>query len=412
MIINNEASKKELKNNILFLSQVAKEAKKRDPNTINSTSGMLFDEKGDLYVFDCVKKANQILKASDMYSYSDTAGSYEFQEAVKKWVFQDKYLELKDKLSAVATPGGSGAISLLFANYLNKGETILLPNHMWENYLNYAKEMEVEADTYQLFDEDGNFGINSIRVKVDFLKQTQDRIVIILNDPCENPTGFCMTDDDYNDLLTLVNDNPNTKFVIMMDMAYFDFYNQDSSLIRNRYYNFITNLADNGLCLFAYSGSKSLGLYGLRIGAIMLYAKDEEERKNFYNASSFSSRARWSSTSTYGINLVKTIIDDPELSLSFAKEIKEVCKMLEERAELFLASAREVDLKLLPYQKGFFVCVPTKDPVKLMNVLHQDKVHLVVTKTSVRIALCAISKKEAAVLPKIIKGRMLLEGME
>lgn len=406
MIINKESKNKELKNNILFLSQQATEAKKRDPNVINSTSGMMKNDDGSLYVFKSVKKANDLLNGSEKFAYQDTAGTPNFQEAVKKWVFKDRYEELKDDLRVVSTPGGSGAIGILFANYLAKGETVLLPNHMWEIYLVYAKEFGIIADTYDLFD------IKSLILKMNYLKQKQDRITIILNDPCENPTGYCMKEEDYDELADYINNNPIQKFVIMLDMAYFDFYNQDGNIIRDRYYRFMQKLGDNALVLFAFSGSKTFGLYGLRIGALMLYSKDEEEKQYFYNSAIFSSRARWSSASTYGTNLITKIIEDKALFKEFEDELKDIVNILDERKAAFMEEALRVGLPILPYEKGFFVCVLCKDPEHLMNALHQDKVYLIVTKNCVRIALCAINKQEARVLPQIIKGRMSLEGME
>ena len=80
--------------------------------------------------------------------------------------------------------------------------------------------------------------------------------------------------------------------------------------------------------------------------------------------------------------------------------------MLEKRSHAFLDAAKKVDLKTLPYEKGFFICVPCQDPEKMMNALHEDKVHLVCTRSCLRIALCAINKEEASRLPAIIKKRL------
>ena len=80
--------------------------------------------------------------------------------------------------------------------------------------------------------------------------------------------------------------------------------------------------------------------------------------------------------------------------------------MLEKRSNAFLESAKNVGLKTLPYEKGFFICIPCKDPEKMMNALHEDGVHLICTHNCLRIALCAINKEEATRLPAIIKKRL------
>ena len=57
MFINKNAENKKLKNNILALASEATKAKKLDNSVINATSGMLKNESGVLYEFNCVSKA-------------------------------------------------------------------------------------------------------------------------------------------------------------------------------------------------------------------------------------------------------------------------------------------------------------------------------------------------------------------
>ena len=121
---------------------------------------------------------------------------------------------------------------------MDEGDTLLLPNYMWENYLTYGIEMGFESDTYHLFNEKGLFDIDYLIKKIDILKKKQNRITILINDPCENPTGFCMRDEDYDALINISRNNPNNSFVYLMDVAYFDFYNVDQDIIRKRFSKF------------------------------------------------------------------------------------------------------------------------------------------------------------------------------
>ena len=407
MFINKKASNKKLKNNILALSAEAINAKKKDPSVINATTGMLKNEDGSLYEFACVQKAIETLNSSQKYGYGNSAGSPSFKQAVYYSLF-GKYLDsiLENAyLGCIPSPGGSGALTLAFTNYLEEREIVLLPNHMWENYLNMAFEANINTDTYRLFDDNDEFDINSLINKVDALKRQQNRIMILINDPCENPTGFCMKDKDYDALIDISRNNPNNSFVYLVDVAYFDFYNVDPNIIRSRFAKF-KDIPSNALALFVFSGSKSFGLYGLRIGALVCLSQDKKEVETFEEANNYSSRAKWSSSSTLGMSIIEKLVLNDEYRSSYEEEVKYVCAMLENRSLAFLKSAKEVGLKTLPYEKGFFICVPCQDPEKLMHALHQDKVHLVCTKSCLRIALCSISKEEAKILPGIIKKRM------
>lgn len=407
MFISKSAEHKELKNNILALASEANKAKKKDSSVINATTGMLKNEDGSLYEFESVKSAIKDLNVSEKFAYVNSTGTPKYAEAVLLSIF-GKYLEEVKKecyIDCLATPGGSGALNLTFTNYVERGETVLLPNHMWENYLSYGVEMGFNSATYSLFDENGNFDIEDLKHKVINLKHTQNKILILINDPCENPTGFCMKEKDYDALINIARDNPNTNFIYLMDVAYFDFYNVDSNIIKKRYAKF-KDIPSNALALFVFSGSKSFGLYGLRIGALCALSKDEEEIKDFKRVSSFSCRAKWSSSSTLGMSIIEKLVLNEEYISSYEEEIKTVCAMLEERSIAFLKAAKEVGLETLPYEKGFFICVPSKDPERLMKELQKDGVYAISTHSALRIALCAINKSEASRLPKLIKSRI------
>ena len=92
MFINKDAENKKLKNNILALASEAVKAKKLDSSVINATSGMLKNEKGVLYEFDCVAKALKDLHVSEKFAYSNSEGTPNFKKAVLLSIF-GKYLE-------------------------------------------------------------------------------------------------------------------------------------------------------------------------------------------------------------------------------------------------------------------------------------------------------------------------------
>ena len=407
MLINKNSENKELKNNILALSSEAKKAKRLDNEVINATVGMLKDEDGVLFNFSCVEDVMNCLNIEEKFAYGNSSGSPSFTKAILSSLFGKYINEIKKEcyLDCIPTPGGTGALNLAFTNYVDKKESLLLPNHMWENYLTYGIEMGFNSETYELFDDKGKFNIDSLKNKVSIIKETQKRVVILINDPCENPTGFCMEEEDYDNLIDISRNNPSTDFVYVMDVAYFDFYNVNPDKIRSRFAKF-KDIPSNALVLFVYSGSKSFGLYGIRIGALVALSKDEKEIEVFNKASAFSCRCKWSSAPTIGMSIIEKLVLEDKNRISYEKEVKNVCEMLEKRSFAFLNSANEVGLKTLPYKKGFFICVPCKDPEKIVNLLHEDKVYLVPTKNCLRIALCSINKIEAERLPRIIKNRL------
>ena len=65
MIIKKGSENKLLNNNILAIESEAIKAKKEDSSVINSTTGMLKNEDGSLYVFDSVKKVIENLSNNE-----------------------------------------------------------------------------------------------------------------------------------------------------------------------------------------------------------------------------------------------------------------------------------------------------------------------------------------------------------
>ena len=200
MVIKKECKEKVLSNNILSLSQTAAAAKKNNPEVINATIGMLYDSTNEFYTFKAVSKVLKEVSNYEAFSYADTSGGPEFKNAVLKWVFGNSLQTFSDSyhVGVVATPGGSGAIATTFQNYLNKGDKVLVPDVMWETYITLAKERECNVLKYKLYDENNQFALNSIRESILELMPKQDCIILVINDPCHNPTGFCMKDEDYD----------------------------------------------------------------------------------------------------------------------------------------------------------------------------------------------------------------------
>lgn len=402
---------KKLSNNILTLSQIAAEAKRKNPNVINATIGMLNDSNDDFYTFKAVGEVLKTISYYESFSYADTDGGEKFKNAVLNWVF-GKYLPQfleSHHAGVVATPGGSGAIATTFSNYLNPKDKVLVPSVMWETYITIAKERDCGVERYDLYDQDGKFNLNSIKENILKLMSQQKSIVLVINDPCHNPTGFCMKDEDYDSLVNLLNEF-NYPIVLLMDVAYFDFYDVDRDIIRSRFYK-LSKLNENILVNFAFSGSKTFGIYGLRIGANILLSKNKEEIDNFANAIAYTARANWGSSSRLGISIVEKLLTTSTYYEMFKEEVKDVALMLQQRSDAFITEANKIGLEMLPYERGFFVCVPSTDPVLLMNKLHEYNVYVVVTKTCIRIALCAISGEEAKQLPQLIlKAKKELGG--
>lgn len=395
---------KEDKSAIITLGAIAREEKKKNPSVVNATIGMLYGEDGKLFTYKCVDKALGMLSSEEKYAYASTPGSKEFHDAVKRWVFASYYEDFKDISAVMATPGGTGALSNTFANYLNEGDKALLPSYMWGNYKQVLYENHQEAMTYDLFNKDGGLNLVDIKNKMEELKKSQGRILLLINDPCQNPTGYCMTDSEWEQLIDMVNEvsNDGTPVILLHDMAYID-YAKSGILGTRRNINLYKKLNKNAMAIMAFSCSKTLALYGVRIGAQVAVSNDKNNIIDFDKAAKFSSRSKWSNSTNLGANLLAKIVSNDELRNDFERELKEAQDMLIERANIFLKASSEVSLKTLPFSCGFFVTIPCEKPEEAYDYLVKKNIHIIPMGKVLRVAICSVSKEECMALPKAIK---------
>lgn len=400
---------KEDKSNIITLGAIAKEMKKSDPSIINATIGMLYDEQGKLFTFKSVDKALNELTPDEKYAYASTPGGANFHEALKHWVFRQYYDEFMSNtyVGVMATPGGSGAISNTFSNYLNEQDKVLLPSYMWGNYKQFAYENHADFMIYDLFNKEGGLNLEDIKSKMLLLKKQQGRVLLVINDPCQNPTGYTMTNEEWASLIDIINEvsQDNTPVILLHDMAYIDYDYRGFETTRNNM-RLYQKLNESVLVVMAFSGSKTLALYGVRVGAQIAISKNKEHIDEFNRANKFSSRAKWSNTTNLGMNLVAKVMLDETLKHEFELELEQSRRILVTRANTFLQSSKEVGLETLPFNCGFFVTIPCKNPDEVYKKLVEKKIHIIPMGNVLRVTLSAISIKDCAYLPKIIKECM------
>ena len=404
MILTKDAKQKENKGNALAIGKEAREAKAKNPSIIDSTIGMLFDEEGNFFTFKTVEEVSKNLTGREKYSYGSTAGDPKYHEALYKWVFREYLDEIKAncELRCVATPGGSGAICNTFSNYLNEGDKVLLPELMWTNYIQVAREEHLGYETYSLFNDNGEFNIDDFEAKCHTLKKAQGRIIAVINDPCQNPTGYSMSYAEWSSVVDILNDlsNDGTPVVLLYDMAYIDYDKRGFEASRKNI-SLFEKLNDSVLTVLAFSGSKTMGLYGLRIGAQICMTKTKEAADDFLNANDYSARGKWSGTSTLGQSIITKVLQ--EHSNEFAEELECARKLLITRADAFLEEAKNVGLKHYPYDCGFFVTIPCENPQEKFEQLKTKGLYILPLKQGIRLTLSSISEAEVRKAVRIIK---------
>lgn len=378
-------------------------AQKGSEAVMNATIGALYDDDGGLVVLRSVEKTIRSLSATDFAAYAPIAGTPGFRKAVIKAAFGS--FEPKSFVKAVATPGGTGSIRNAVANYSSPGDRILTHSWYWGPYKNIANEQGRGLETFEMFDPEGNFNLEDFGYKVSKLLRNQDRLVIILNTPASNPTGYSLSMDDWQGVRRVLDSaDLARKVTLVIDAAYIDFAGEEAET--RGFLKVLDNLRSNVLPVIAYSASKTFTMYGFRCAAMICLAHNPEIADEFEKLCSFSARSTWSNSPRAPQTVIEKIYDDPELLRETDAERKMWRDKLLARGRAFEAAAREAGLPIVPFRAGFFVTIPADDPDGLCDALNKRDVFLIPVSGGVRVSVASLPEEKCRMLPAIIRSEM------
>jgi aromatic-amino-acid transaminase len=389
---------------IFGLAAKAKEAidKYGKENVIDSTLGALVDDKGDLICLNTVYQELKSMPDAAIAAYAQVAGQPDFLETVPNICF-GKYRP-DAHIRAVATPGGTGSVRHSIYNYTEPGDSILISDWFWSPYMTISEEYGRKATTFELFNSKNEFNMESFKEKFEELLNKQKRLVTILNTPANNPTGYSLSDEEWDEVLNLAKENakdPENRIIIVVDCAYIDYAGIGDE--RRKFFAKFSGLPKNILIIAAFSMSKGYTMYGMRSGAAICISSDEEIAEEFYYSCLHSNRANWSNGTRAAMEIMTRIAKDPEKTKAYEAEVKEAKMMLRKRADAFVKGAKEAGLEILPYRDGFFVSIPCKDAKKASDELIKENLFVVALKKGLRFAVCAVSEEKCKTAPAIIK---------
>ena len=408
MFIKKEKDTSKLIDTVFTIVSKASIAKKEygSENVIDASIGSLFDEESNFVALDSVFNSYRSLTNKDYAKYASSfSGNLDFKDAIKKYVLENKFTNLKEKI--IATPGGTGAISITISNMLSKGETIIVPNIGWTSYTIMAKENNLNVDFYSMFDESNNFNLNNLKEKILNSLRIQNKALVIINSPLHNPTGYSIKNNEWEELVRFINEDCDNKEVIILnDIAYID-YSFNLNNVKD-YFKILDNLNDNALLVIAYSCSKTFTSYGMRLGAAIVLHKDENLLEEIFNAYDKSCRVYWSNSNNGAMTNVANLINNHLEEFNKEKDI--YINLLKERADIILKETKEIDLPIYPFDEGFFITLKVDNSIK--NKYHEEllnnNIFTVQVNEGIRIAVCSLpinkcyglSKKLKAILDK------------
>ena len=329
------------------------------PGAINATIGIATSNKKAM-ALPSINKVITEINNSEYLPYSPTPGLPKMRELWKEKILADNPSINKDFLSLpMVTTGITQGIDIAANLFSESGDALLLPNLFWQNYAQiYTIKLGNKIYKYNQFDENNEFSISNFKETLYSIKE--DKISLILNFP-NNPTGYTPSDAELNSLVDVIStyakENKNKQLIIVSDDAYFGLFfekNHKTPTLSATY-----KLSENENCLIVKLDgiTKEFYSWGLRVGFITYYTKNNELRKILLEKTQGYLRSTTSSPSNLSQQIAVRLLDNKQ-SLE-EKEIND--KIIKERYnELKQAiSTEQLDqlVRVLPFNSGYFFTI-------------------------------------------------------
>ncbi len=277
--------------------------------------GVYKDATGNTPVMRAVKAAEKILQAEQTTkAYVGLAGDPAFSDAMIGLVLGDTIP--RDRIAAVATPGGTGAIrqALELIKMAAPEATIWLSDPTWPNHPSIIKYLGLKSKTYRYFDKETR-GVDYVGMLTDLGAMLPGDIVL-LHGCCHNPTGANLTLPQWDGVIKLMQEKSAMPFIDIAYQGFGDGLEADAAATRK-----ITAAFDT--VLIAGSCSKNFGIYRERTGIFMAIGKNAADTPLVQQNLNFLNRQNYSFPPDHGARVVTTILNDPELRADWEAELEE-----------------------------------------------------------------------------------------
>ena len=277
--------------------------------------GVYKDATGLTPIMRAVKAAEERLWQTERTkTYTGLAGEPDFHAAMAEMILAGTVAA--DRISAAATPGGTGAIRQAFEliRMASPDATVWVSDPTWPNHISVLNYLGMSMRPYRYFDATSR-GVDFAGMIAD-LAQVRAGDVVLLHGCCHNPTGANLTLPEWAAVAALLD---RSGAVPLIDLAYQGFGDGREADAAG------TRLIADRLpeVLIAASCSKNFGIYRERTG-ILLALSDPANREVTQGTLAFLNRQNYSFPPDHGARVVTMILTDDALRADWQAELEDI----------------------------------------------------------------------------------------
>ncbi len=302
---------------------------REDPRTdkIDLGVGVYRDAGGKTPVMRAVKAAERrLVEEQETKAYTGLAGDPAFAAVMRGMILADSVNA--DRVAAVATPGGTGAIrqGLELMQYADRAATIWVSTPTWPNHPSIIKYLGVPSQPYRYFD-DATRGVDFDGMMAD-LAGVKAGDLVLLHGCCHNPTGANLTQAQWQVVADHLEKTGAVPFIDIAYQGFGDGLEEDAYGVRL----LASRMPE---MIIAASCSKNFGVYRERTGLLMAVTGDASTKASAQATMAYLNRQNYSFPPDHGARVVTMILEDAALRKDWETELEDVRNgMLKLRTEL------------------------------------------------------------------------------
>jgi aromatic-amino-acid transaminase len=324
-----------------------------NPNKVNLGVGVYTDDEGKVPVLECVRRAERELAAVPLpRNYLPIDGLRAYDLAVQGLLYGPDSAELKSgRLVTVQTLGGTGGLKVGadLIRRIQPDAAIWISDPSWENHRAIFEFAGYRVSAYPYYDPETH-GVR-FDAMIDTFAGLPAGSVVLLHACCHNPTGVDLDEAQWQRVIEVVNDR---KLVPFLDLAYQGFaegLEADAYAVRR-----FSEVCP--VVLVSSSFSKSLSLYGERVGALTLVTQGADEAARVLSQVKRVIRTNYSNPAAHGGLTVTAVLTTPDLRDLWEQELTQMRERIKTMRHELVRRIREYradfDFSFVTRQRGMF----------------------------------------------------------
>ena len=325
----------------------------RNPKKVNLGVGVYYGDDGKVPLLECVRRAeNLLVEQAAPRNYLPIDGLPAYDRAVRELVFGADSAALKEgRIVTVQALGGTGGLKI-GADFLRRiapKAEVWISDPSWENHRALFENAGFSVNAYPYY-QAKTHGLDFAGM-IGSLRAMPAGSIAVLHACCHNPTGVDLEAEQWTEVIQAV---ISRGLIPFLDFAYQGFgegLDADAAAVRR--------FADTGIPVFVSSSfSKSLSLYGERVGSLSVVAQSGEEAERVLSQLKRMVRTNYSNPPTHGGRVVATVLTTPELCRQWERELahlrERIRDMRRQLVDKLRVRAPRADFSFVLRQRGMF----------------------------------------------------------